>query len=98
MLIFSKSNRITRDGAKHLSEYLKKDTPLKSLDLSYNRIEDDGAKYIAEALMFANSTLQKYILILMRLKLRLKSINFILGFQSNIIILVLKDFVHSLNH
>jgi hypothetical protein len=61
LLIYSKSNRITRDGAKHLSEYLKKDTPLKSLDLSYNRIEDDGAKYIAEALMFANSTLQKYI-------------------------------------
>lgn len=29
------------------------------LDLGYNLIGDDGAKYIAEALMFANATLQK---------------------------------------
>jgi Ran GTPase-activating protein (RanGAP) involved in mRNA processing and transport len=53
------SNRITRDGAKYLSDFLKRDTPLKVLDLSYNRLEDDGAKIIAEALHFTNNTLEK---------------------------------------
>jgi Ran GTPase-activating protein (RanGAP) involved in mRNA processing and transport len=38
---------------------LKKDTPLKILDLSYNRLEDDGANLISEALMFTNMTLEK---------------------------------------
>ena len=53
------SNRITRDGAKHLAEFLKKDTALKSLDLGYNRLEDDGAKHIAEAIMLSNTNLLK---------------------------------------
>jgi hypothetical protein len=56
--IFS-SNRITRDGAKYLSDFLKTNTTLKILDLGYNRLEDDGAIAIADALVFANTSLLK---------------------------------------
>lgn len=42
-----------------MSEFLKKDTGLKSLDLGYNRLEDDGAKLIAESLMLTNTNLER---------------------------------------
>jgi Ran GTPase-activating protein (RanGAP) involved in mRNA processing and transport len=42
-----------------LSEYLKKDTPLKVLDLGYNRVEDEGACMLSEALMYSNTNLEK---------------------------------------
>lgn len=58
--VFS-SNRITRDGAAYLFEYLKKDTPLKTLDLGHNRLEDEGAKLISEAIMLANTNLERFI-------------------------------------
>jgi len=56
--LYSNSNRITRDGARFLGEFLRKDTPLRHLDLAYNRLEDDGAKHIAEALMLSNTNLK----------------------------------------
>jgi len=52
-------NRITRDGANYLSIYLKNNTPLKILDLGNNRLEDDGAIALADALIFANCTLER---------------------------------------
>lgn len=64
------SNRITRDGAAYLAQFLQRDTPLKTLDLGNNRIEDDGAKAIAEALMYANTNLE-----------RLNKLRFLLKFQ-----------------
>ena len=42
-----------------MSEYLKKDTPLKFLDLSNNRIENEGCQHIADALIFSNRNLEK---------------------------------------
>ena len=42
-----------------MSEYLRKDAPLKELDLSNNRIENDGANYLADALTFSNTNLEK---------------------------------------
>lgn len=42
-----------------MSEFLKKDTSLRSLDLGYNRLEDDGAKLISESLMLTNTNLER---------------------------------------
>ncbi len=42
-----------------MAEYLKKDKPLKTLDLSYNRIENEGAFYLADSLRFSNTNLEK---------------------------------------
>ena len=42
-----------------MSEFLRKDTNLKSLDLGYNRLEDDGAIMIAESLMMTNTNLER---------------------------------------
>lgn len=52
------SNRITRDGAKCLSEVLKQSRSLEILDLSSNRIEDDGAVYLSEAIKLPHSKLK----------------------------------------
>lgn len=57
--MYSASNRITRDGAKFLSNFLKADTYLETLDLGNNRIEDDGCIFLAEALMISNTHLKK---------------------------------------
>ena len=58
MLLFLRSNRITRDGAAHLAELLRCDTALEVLDLSLNRIGDSGATAIATALALRNTHLK----------------------------------------
>ena len=58
LFITNSSNRITRDGAKELAKVLKKNTAIKTLDLSFNRLEDDGAIYLAEAIATYNTTLE----------------------------------------
>jgi len=52
------SNRITRDGAKCLSDVLKQSCSLEILDLSSNRIEDDGVVYLSEAIKLPHSKLK----------------------------------------
>lgn len=58
LLFLFNSNRITRDGAKCLSEVLKQSRSLEILDLSSNRIEDDGAVYLSEAIKLPHSKLK----------------------------------------
>lgn len=58
---FYNSNRITRDGAKCLSEVLKQNRSLEILDLSFNRIEDDGAVYLSEAIKLPHSKLKALV-------------------------------------
>ena len=53
------SNRLSRDGAKHLSGLLQLNTPLSQLDISFNRIEDEGMKYISSALA-SNASLMRW--------------------------------------
>ena len=51
-------NKISDDGAKIISEYIKSHTYLLELNLSMNAINDDGARDIAEAIC-VNTVLQK---------------------------------------
>uniref|UniRef100_A0A9J7XII8 Leucine rich repeat containing 34 n=2 Tax=Cyprinus carpio TaxID=7962 RepID=A0A9J7XII8_CYPCA len=53
--VFFNCNRITRDGAKCLSEVLKQNPTLEILDLSSNRIEDDSAVYLSEDIKLPHS-------------------------------------------
>ena len=55
----SSNNKIGPEGAKHLSEALKTNSTLQTLDL-YNNIRPEGAKHLSEALK-TNSTLQTLI-------------------------------------
>lgn len=61
LFFFFYSNRITRDGAKCLSEVLKQNHSLEILDLSFNRIEDDGAVYLSEAIKLPHSKLKALV-------------------------------------
>ncbi len=61
ILCIFNSNRITRDGAKCLSEVLKQNPSLEILDLSSNRIEDDGAVYLSEAIKLSHSKLKAFV-------------------------------------
>ncbi|KTG03212.1 hypothetical protein cypCar_00010331 [Cyprinus carpio] len=60
--VFFNCNRITRDGAKCLSEVLKQNPTLEILDLSSNRIEDDSAVYLSEDIKLPHSKCIAYIL------------------------------------
>uniref|UniRef100_A0A3B3TYW7 Leucine rich repeat containing 34 n=1 Tax=Poecilia latipinna TaxID=48699 RepID=A0A3B3TYW7_9TELE len=51
-------NRVSRDGALHLSKVLKGNSPLEVIDLSSNRIEDPGAEYLSEAICCEGSVLR----------------------------------------
>lgn len=53
------SNRVSRDGALHLSRVLKENSPLEVIDLSSNRIEDPGAEYLSEAICSKGSVLRE---------------------------------------
>lgn len=53
------SNRVTRDGARHLVELLKKNPTLEVIDLSSNRIEDEGAVYLSEAVAWPGCALRE---------------------------------------
>ena len=52
------SNRVTRDGARCLSEVLKHNAVLEILDLSSNRIEDEGAVWLSQAVSRPNCGLR----------------------------------------
>ena len=52
------SNKLSRDGALHLSALLRVNTPLTHLDISYNRIEDDGLVHLSQALASDNTNLK----------------------------------------
>ena len=55
------SNKLSRDGARHLSVLLQYNTPLTALDIGYNRIEDEGLVHISNTLANTNHTLTRYI-------------------------------------
>ena len=55
------SNKISRDGARMISDLLIRNPPMKVLDLSCNRIEDEGAEYLGKAINSSNLTLRKYV-------------------------------------
>lgn len=54
------SNKLSRDGAHHLSVLLCVNTPLTHLDISNNRIEDEGLVYLCQALATTNTNLKWY--------------------------------------
>lgn len=49
-MVDSCSNKLSRDGARHLAGLLKENTLLQEIDLSYNRVEDEGLVWLSEAL------------------------------------------------
>lgn len=53
------SNRVTRDGMRHLAEVLKQNPTLEILDLTANRMEDDGAVYLGEAIAWPGCALRE---------------------------------------
>lgn len=53
------SNRVTRDGVRHLAEVLKCSPTLEIIDLSANRIEDEGAVYLSEAVTWPGCILRE---------------------------------------
>ncbi len=53
------SNHVTRDGAWHLTEVLKKNPSLEIIHLSSNRIEDEGAVYLSEAIAWPGCSLRE---------------------------------------
>ena len=53
------SNKLSRDGARHLSVLLRVNTPLSQLNISNNRIEDEGLVHISQALATENTNLQR---------------------------------------
>lgn len=54
-----RSNRVTRDGVRHLAKVLKENPTLEILDLSANRMEDDGAVYLSEAIAWPGCALRE---------------------------------------
>lgn len=56
------SNKLSRDGAKLLADFLLTDPPLSVLNISCNRIENEGLVAISEALEDVNSNLTRYII------------------------------------
>ena len=53
------SNRVTRDGVRHLAKVLKQNLTLEIVDLSSNRIEDEGALYLSEAIAWPGCVLRE---------------------------------------
>lgn len=53
------SNRVTRDGMRHLAEVLKQNSTLEILDLRANRLENDGAVYLSEAIAWPGCSLRE---------------------------------------
>ena len=53
------SNKLSRDGARHLSVLLQVNTPLSQLNISNNRIEDEGLLHISQALATTNTNLKR---------------------------------------
>lgn len=56
---FVRSNRVTRDGVRHLAELLKQSRTLQVVDLSSNRIEDEGAAYLSEGVAWPGCVLRE---------------------------------------
>lgn len=54
-----RSNRVTRDGMRHLAEVLKQNPTLEILDLRANRLENDGAVYLSEAIASPGCSLRE---------------------------------------
>ena len=53
------SNKLSRDGARHLSVLLRMNTPLSQLNISNNCIEDEGLVHISQALATKNTNLER---------------------------------------
>ena len=52
------SNKLSRDGASHLAEFLATNPPLKILNINCNRIESEGLIAISTVLMTVNNRLK----------------------------------------
>lgn len=59
MLLDLCSNRVTRDGMRHLAEVLRHNSTLEILDLRANRMENDGAVYLSEAIAWSGCSLKE---------------------------------------
>ncbi|KAI5610251.1 leucine-rich repeat-containing protein 34 isoform X1, partial [Silurus asotus] len=51
------TNKITRDGARHLAGLLRQNDTLQILDLSFNRIENEGTVCLSEAIALKHTKL-----------------------------------------
>ena len=57
-----KNNKITKEGAKYISELIQKSENLKILDLSANNLKSEGVKIICNAITENNNHLEQLII------------------------------------